>query len=587
MDDVYEPLDSYGASLKEIHSRNTADYFDKLLIESGVDERTNAETVAEIQELERLIAKAGSSNGWWKFLRIVCGITAAGFIYMGLTMHLLWLVGAVGLVVVIFFKLNGIIKTLDEHVSSLSSQRSEKESLAWKQMEPLNRLYHWGIFAELVQKTVPRIELDPYFTHGRLANLRNVFGWKEDFNDTRSVVFAHSGLINGNPFILAQTVNHWIGSKTYHGTLSISWTERVRNSNGQWTTTTRHQTLRASVQKPFPEYADECTLIYGNEAAPDLSFSRQPSSLSKLEDGMISNWRKGRAIKKLEAHSRNLTDDSDFTIMANKEFDALFGAIDRDHEVQFRLLFTPLAQQEMLKLLKDKDVGYGDDFAFQKAKMINIIEPGHLDAIDISADPQKFKFYDVLHARNYFNEYHNELFKGVFFSFAPILSVPLYQQNRPAASIYAGILQEPSCYWEHEAIANYVGAAKFEHTDCITRNLLKTSAQHASDGAQVVQVTANGYRGINRVDYVKVRGGDGRNHSVAVEWVEYIAVKRSSDLLVCDPVVQDAPGSTPPGASKMNARFADREIKMNKVEERRSIAFALLDKKKRDKVTPD
>ena len=586
MDDVYEPLDSYGASLKEIHSRNTADYFDKLLIESGVDERTNAETVAEIQELERLIAKAGSSNGWWKFLRIICGIAAAGFIYMGLTMNLLWLVGAIGLVAVIFVKLNGIIKVLGEQVSSLNAQRSEKETLAWKQMEPLNKLYHWSIFAELIQQTVPRIELDPYFTHGRLANLRKLFGWKEDFSNPRSVVFAHSGLINGNPFILAQTVNHWIGSKTYKGTLNISWTERVRNSNGQSTTVTRNQTLHASVQKPFPEYADESTLIYGNGAAPDLSFSREPSSLSKLEDGMISNWRKGRAIKKLEAHSRNLTDDSDFTIMANKEFDALFGAIDRDHEVQFRLLFTPLAQQEMLKLLKDKDVGYGDDFAFQKSKMINIIEPGHLDDFDISADPQKFKFYDATHARNYFNEYHNELFKGVFFSFAPILSVPLYQQNRPVESIYAGILQEPSCYWEHEAIANYVGATKFEHPDCITRNVLKTSAKQAPDGAQVVQVTAHGYRGINRVDYVKVRGGDGRNHSVAVEWVDYITVQRSSDILVCDPVAQDLSVSTPQGASNMNARFAERGINISKVEERRSIAFALLNKKKGEKATP-
>ena len=37
----------------------------------------------------------------------------------------------------------------------------------------------------------------------------------------------------------------------------------------------------------------------------------------------------------------------------------------------------------------------------------------------------------------------------------------------------------------------------------------------------------------------------------------------------------------------MSGSAVDREIKMNKVEERRSIAFALLDKKKRDKVTPD
>ena len=31
--------------------------------------------------------------------------------------------------------------------------------------------------------------------------------------------------------------------------------------------------------------------------------------------------------------------------MANNEFDALFNGDDRDNEVEFRLLFTPLAQK--------------------------------------------------------------------------------------------------------------------------------------------------------------------------------------------------------------------------------------------------
>lgn len=576
MDDVYEPLELYRASLKENHSRNVSDFFESLLRESGVDETVNAKLVEQIRELEKFIAEADSSNGWWKILRIVVVIAAAGCLYMGLTNHLSWLVGSAGLAAAIFVNVNPRIKAVDERLRELNEQRAEKETLAWNQMEPLNRLYSWNIFAKLVQQTVPRIELDPFFTHGRLTNLRKSFGWSEKFNDPRSVVFAHSGLINGNPFILAQTVNHWIGSKTYHGSLRISWTERVRDSNGRWNTVTRHQTLHASVEKPFPEYADESTLIYGNQAAPDLSFSREPSSLSKLDEGLISNWRKGRAIKKLEAKSRKLSEGGNFTVMANREFDALFAATDRDHEVQFRLLFTPLAQQEMVKLLKDKDVGYGDDFAFQKAKMINIVEPSHLTGIDISADPQNFRFYELAHARTYFNEYHNELFKAFFFSFAPVLTIPLYQQHRPSEDIYAGILQEPSCYWEHEAIANYMGENNFEHPECITRNVLKTATKQASDGAQVVQVTAHGFRGLDRVDYVSVRGGDGRNHRVAVEWVEYIPVKRTSELLVCDPPSSETPVSAPEGASAWQAHFAERGILPHNAVIRRSIVSALM-----------
>lgn len=582
-DDVHEPLELYRDALKERHARNTSDYFDALYKESGIDIEANAKTVAEIKELDRLISEAGSNNGLWKFLRITLWIACAGFIYAAIYIHLLYSIGAIGSSILIFFKINQAIRSIEDQINEWNTQRSEKENIAWKQMEPLNKLFHWEILSELIQKTLPSIEIDPYFTKGRLKNLKTKFGWKEEFNESRSVVFAHSGLINGNPFVLAQSVNHWIGTKTYEGTLSISWTERVRSSNGQWTTVRRHQTLRATVDKPFPEYADESTLIYGNEAAPDLSFSREPSSLSGLDDGMISNWRKKRAIKKLEAFSRNLTDDSDFTIMANREFDALFGAVDRDHEVQFRLLFTPLAQQEMLQLLKDQEVGYGDQFAFKKSKMINIIEPDHLDGIDISADPELFKHYDFEHARNHFNEYHNNTFKGIFFSFAPLLAIPLYQHTKPASSIYDGILQEPTCYWEHEAIANYIGEHKFEHPDCITRNVLKTSVKEADDNIQVVQVTAEGYRGIDRVDYVRMRGGDGRTHNVPVKWVEYISVKRTSDILVSDPNGSDEALQPEKNDSATTTLVAKRGINPKNIQKRRAISFSAFEQKKSKK----
>lgn len=574
--DVYEPLELYQASLKETHSRNVTDFFENLVQESGVDEAINAETVSQIQDIEKLIAEVGGSNGWWKVLRIAILISASGCVYMGLTDHLSWLIGTAGLMVAVLVNLNPRIKAADERLRELIEQRAEKENLAWDQMEPLNQLYSWDIFAKLVHQTVPKIELDPYFTQGRLTDLRTLYGWDERYNDPRSVVFAYSGLINGNPFILAQTVNHWIGSKTYDGSRDISWAERVRNSQGRWTTIKRHQTLHASVEKPFPEYTDESTLIYGNQAAPDLSFSREPSSLSKLEDGIVSNWRKGRAIKNLEAKSRKLSEVKNFTIMANREFDALFAATDRDHEVQFRLLFTPLAQQEMVKILKDKVVGYGDDFSFQKARMINLVEPSHLTGFDISADPQKFRFYELARARTHFIEYHNELFKAFFFSFAPVLSIPLYQQHRPSEDRCAGILQEPSCYWEHEAIANYMGESSFEHSKCITRNILKTVNKHTSGGTQVIQVTAYGYRGRKRVDHVSVRGRDGRDHDVPVEWVEYIPVKRTSELLVCDPTSSETHGSSVEGSSLWRDKFAEYRILPQDALIRRSIVSALL-----------
>jgi len=46
------------------------------------------------------------------------------------------------------------------------------------------------------------------------------------------------------------------------------------------------------VEHPFPEYDNQTFIVYGNEAAPDLLFSRSPSKLSKLEDGFFDKMRK-------------------------------------------------------------------------------------------------------------------------------------------------------------------------------------------------------------------------------------------------------------------------------------------------------
>ena len=47
-------------------------------------------------------------------------------------------------------------------------------------------------------------------------------------------------------------------------------------------------------------------------------------------------------------------------------------------------------------------------------------------------------------------------------------------------------------------------------------------------------MTACGYRGEDRLDYVSVFGGDGEWHEVPVEWVEYLPVERTSPMTVAE-----------------------------------------------------
>ena len=578
IEDILEPVGLFKSTFKEAHARNTSDFFEDLVRKSGVDEQANIKTVQELRRLEAQVEHVGTVSTTWKVLRVL--VSLAGIIlaiYLGAKYNVVWAIISMGLAAFGVYKLNQKIREVEDELRRQKELRDAKLKEAWAQMAPLNHLYDWDILAKLVQRTVPRLELDPYFTNERLNELRKTYGWNDSFNEGRSIVVAQSGVLNGNPFVLAQTLNHWMGTKKYEGSLEISWTERVRDSQGHWTTVRRHQTLHASVVKPFPEYANRPIIVYGNEAAPDLSFSRNPSKLSGLEDGFINNWRKNRAVKKLEAKARDITDGKGFAVMANREFDALFGAVDRDHEVQFRLLFTPLAQQEMVKLMKDKEVGFGDTFHFHKFKMLNLVEPTHMAKTEISSDPALFHAYELAHARTFFNSYHNDFFKSFFFGIAPILAIPIYQQHRSHADIYKHVYGHGSCFWEHESIAYYFGEERFQHPECVTRSILKTETLAEEDGAQTIRVTASGYKGIRRTDYVSVHGGDGNYHDVPVHWIEYIGVERKSNMMLSECTSSTATDGDSPGteAAAWQKKFQDKGFEPRNAIMRRSIAAAL------------
>ncbi|NLF94028.1 MAG: hypothetical protein GX564_09095, partial [Oligosphaeraceae bacterium] len=388
-----------------------------------------------------------------------------------------------------------------------------------------------------------------------------------------------SGSINDNPFVFVHLRKMQWGEQTYTGTKNISWTEQVRDSKGRYYSIRRYQTLVARVTKPAPLYHEEKFLLYGNEAAPSLTFSRQPSELSGSDGGIIHSLRKKHALSKLKDFSRNLEDESQYTLMGNHDFEVLFHATDRNDEVEFRLLFTPLAQTQMLKLLQDRTVGFGDDFSFVKYYKLNFIYPQHLNNIDLDTDPKKFAHYDLAQARIFFRRTQAEYFKAVYFSLAPLLSIPLYQQTRTRSAIYADRSARQSSFWEHESLANYHGELHFQHPQCITHSILKTRClSQDDDGLSAVAVTASGYKGITRTDYQDILGGDGRIHRVSVNWTEYLPVQKTKSMLLTEQPgtsLQEYRQPSPATAEKWQQLFRRKNIAWTRGIYRRSILSCL------------
>ncbi len=550
---IPDPLKDYSSTLKGTHHENTVSELATLVEKSGVDREANKRLCQEIKTLEEKIGNAKSRLGRWRFLRNFIVLLTLGLMSFGGYYGYFVLptfsdktepiailsgvgVGAILLLFWIFKQLNPKISHYTELTAALEHEHQEKLSEAWQQMAPLNSLLQWDTINNLVMKTVPQFTLDRFLSEERFSQLCDTYHLAPNLYDPCiSTLSCLSGAVFGNPFIiLGQRYQEW-GEKTYTGELYITWTETeyYTDSNGRRASRTvrKSQTLHASVTKPIPIYPERKFLIYGHHTTPDLTFTREPSEISALGDTRAAEKKISKEVKALEKKSR--TPGSTFMLMTNETFEVLFGATDRNNEHQFRQLFTPFAQQTLTTLLRDKEVGYGDNFIFVRDHMVNILEPSHLMTTELSISPQSLSHYSLEMLETNFVAVSDNYFRSLFFAFAPLLSIPLLQEEGTYEETPCRI-KERACAsaYEHEVLANTYPVANFDHEDACTETILKTEVHRRAEGASEIEVTAHSFTGITRTDYVSVKGRDGRWHKVPVEWIEYLPVKRTSSMMV-------------------------------------------------------
>lgn len=546
-EDIFDPLDEYASKFRPRFEQVAKETFAQLAREANVDVAANRETCRLLDMTEDELDSVKSSINWTTFLCVVlwCGLVVGAWVlYSQWQVIDSWYVVGIGLAMVVALilllaKVHPRLSQLKDERDNLQDKAEQYKAEAWRQMEPLNRLYDWDVLMRMMTQTVPRLEFDPYFTTQRLADLQEIYGWDGSFNKERSVIYSHSGLINGNPFVLCRTRKMEMGSKTYQGSKTIHWTTRERGSDGKMQTVHHSQTLIATVTAPYPEYYEKTRLIYGNTAAPDLKFYRQQSGMANREGSLSYKWKR----RKLRNKARDL-DNSDFAMLTNEEFEVAFDTSNRNNNQQYAMLFTPLAQSSMLKLLRDQEVGYGDDFDFVKNCMINTIISDHIQSMDLDMDPRRYHNYNYDQAERDFYTLNAGYFRAIYFCLAPLLCVPMYQQIRSQQDIYGRDMQRRSAFWEHEALANFWGQDRFKHPRCVTDCILKTQSKSEADGNTRVTVFAHGYRVEKRVTYVSKWGGDGRTHQVPVYWDEYLPVTGQGSMHMQEDNSSEDPATT-------------------------------------------
>ena len=542
----YEPLEYYTKVLRDAIEKNAADYFDELVKRAGVNAEENKATVArynaasaKAEQAEKKLNSSKALRGFVIFLTVAAFLVGAILLLCYFTGEQNWVLLLVGIlclalgivfIVLLCTKIKQTVRLRQEkHAKALATANAILQE-AYEQMYPLHRLFTWNMTRELVLQTLPYLKLDEQFDVKRLDLFTRKYGFVQDADPDSSTVFVLSGEADGNPFFFERLFRRTMGTKTYHGSLVITWTTYTTDSDGNTRAVHHTQTLTASVTKPAPYYGYETRMYYGNEAAPDLRFSRQPTHAEQMDDKQLEKQVK-RGGKQLAKKTRKAIGSGSgrFTEMASTEFEVLFGALDRTNEVQYRLMFTPLAQQNMLDLIKSDD-GYGDDFAFYKAGCVNCIRSEHAQVWQTDTDPSRYKSYDLSVSRATFISFNAEYFKSLYFDLAPVLAVPLYRQTKPREFIYRDVYSSNYTGYEAEVLANRFDPMQFAHPATKTSTILKASFERKDGAADRVAVTAYSFDTIEQVDFVNVLGGDGNIHAVPVPWTEYIPVSRTSEM---------------------------------------------------------
>ncbi len=509
---IYNPLEEFESKYRALHGENTNAFFEALVKQSGVDIEQNRETVRQYNEFKSNLLKLKRKLNWLRFLRVLMCITIV-------------------LIPLVIWKTTPKIKEIKAEIEAGDKRVEELLAEANNQMLPLNQLFSDTDALRIIEQTIPSISFHSCFSVQQEEDMKVNYDFNAHNDMEQSTIDVLAGHYNENPFLFENRLIHTMGTETYHGYKTIYWTETYRDSNGKLQSRRRSQTLHATVTKPKPFYNTQVVLNYCAQGGPDLTFSRDASHLDRKNERQIERLVK-RGERKLQRKTEKaLSNNDEFMSMSNSDFEVLFDALDRNNEVQFRTLFTPLAQTNMVDLILSK-IGFGDDFHFIKSKRSNHIISTHSQGRQINLLPSAYRSYSFDMIQENFLGKNAAFFKAVYFDFAPLWAIPMYQE-RPVHSLkpipdYAQLYSLKEC----EALANAVDRRHVVHPRTQTQAILKSSYVGSNGNVDETCITAYSYDIAKRVDIVSVHGGDGKFHAVPVEWDEYLPLEACSHFFI-------------------------------------------------------
>ncbi len=555
----YDPYDHYyKGGLKDTFVENSKDYFKQLTKNAKTDVERNKELSHKVYKLNKHISHTQKIVNKYKTIKGLCtffsviGFLAAivgGVLIYFYTQNsnfntneillasiLCIVIGLIlGIGLILLFQL-AFKRKLNDSSAKLEKLIAERDALVQQARNLLRSLVESFSFLDFVKNVnnlKANFSLDEKLDQRKMELLKKVYNFDENFMDKNECVLdCLSGSIEKNPFIRVKIGTCKETDHTYTGTRVVTWTVTHRDSQGHVYTSVETEMLVAKKTAMLPVYTKGPYLIYGNEAAPNLTFFRAKSGLSinhSEKDRKKLVEKNFKELQKLSQSTKNK-----FQLIGNKDFEGLFYCKKRDHEVEYRLLFTPLAQQNMLEVLTSSKP-FGDDFTFTKLKKINIIHSDH--AVNcftfIYDSPEFYKAFDYeVLQKTYLGDLF-EAFESLYFDLIPLLAIPLYQMSEPA--VYTDHLTKLHVsLYEAESFANRMDDKLFRHPQTKTNQIIKLKYLYSKNKTDVFEAHSHSYDRIRHVETQMIPCRNGNVYPVDVEWFEYIPYTKVSKVAYSD-----------------------------------------------------
>ena len=517
---LLEPIKYYKSELKQKHKENVDAYFESETKESKVNPDENKEAVnvykSKLKTLEgakKAVHKMNVKLGFMLFF---------GIILIPVIIGILLLVKRSKL------KKNEAIE-LKKKQDKAEKEAVEARDFARSLVEPLLNRIHCGVAPMLMEKTISFINFDETLTGDEAFRIEKQYNTTLANNVDESALTIQTGHLNNNPFVVRQNHITSMGTELYTGVLVVTYTVTTYSSEGK-REEVRTETLHASVTKPKPFYSVGTSLDYYTTAAPKLDISRSPTTLYLKSEKEIKKYIDKIDAEETKKAQKAIKKGQSYTKLANVKFESFFNCNKRNNELEYRLLFTPLAQNNLVYYFSQKEP-FGDDIRYYKEGMVNTVVSTHSSKFDYSGAPYLGDEYDYEVIKTKFQDYCNSFFEYLYYDFAFLLSIPLFNQHLSEKFVDKGNTRLFSAL-DTECLINKFGNEHFKHEDSATDAILKTKFKGHKNGCDLVDVYAFSYEAVPQVETVPVIAGNGQTYLVPVNYFEYIPLEKVTHISV-------------------------------------------------------